>query len=213
LQAASQRVMRTMIRSVNASEVNDLPGHDISEMRTALSSAVEAYGVDVQKINVTYARPPVDFLASQESRELAVLQQVEQAQKQTLAQRFQADQEVLAHQAIIAQVARDNEALQGTIQVARNRKLLVELEAEAERLRLERLEERLSAFPTAARWEIESAQLDIARGLASNTHAVVQVGSLGDIPKAFAFADVLRSAGAPLTDGVAPASNGTLGDE
>jgi regulator of protease activity HflC (stomatin/prohibitin superfamily) len=212
-QSACQNVLRTMIREVSSSEVNDLTGRDVSDLRTVLSASVEAYGVQVQKINFTSARPPADFLASHEARELAIVQQVEQAQKQSLAQRLQADQEVLARQAVIAQVARDNEALQGSIQAAQNRKRLIELEAETERLRLEKLQERLLAFPIAAQWEVESAQLDIARGLAGNTHAVVQVGGVGDIPKAFMFAEVLKSAGAQPTDGTPYSGNSSPNTE
>ena len=206
-QAACQNVMRTMIRGVSASEVNDLPGRDTSDLRATLSTAVAAYGVEVQKISITSARPPADFLVSQEARELAIVQEVEQRERQALAQRLQADQEVLARQAVIAQVARETEIIQGSIQAAENRKRLVELEAEVERLRLEKLEERLMAFPIAAQWEVETAQLDIARGLASNTHAVVQVGNVGDIPKAFAFADVLKNAGTQGSDRTPHASN------
>ena len=192
-QAACQNTLRTLVRSVDSSEVNDLSGRDISDIRTALSAAVEVYGVEVQKIKITYAQLPADFLASQEAQQLAILQQAEHAQRQVLAQRLQANQEILAQQATIAQVARENEALQANIQVAENRRRLVELEAEIERLRLERLQERLAAFPVAAQWEVDSAKLDIARGLASNTHAIVQVGNVSDITRAFVLADAQKN--------------------
>jgi regulator of protease activity HflC (stomatin/prohibitin superfamily) len=192
-QAACQNTLRTLIRGVDSSEVNDLSGRDISDILTALSAAVEVYGVEVQKIKITYAQLPADFLASQEAQQLAILQQAEHAQRQVLAQRLQANQEILAQQATIAQVARENEALQANIQVAENRRRLVELEAEIERLRLERLQERLAAFPVAAQWEVDSAKLDIARGLASNTHAIVQVGNVSDITRAFVLADAQKN--------------------
>jgi regulator of protease activity HflC (stomatin/prohibitin superfamily) len=196
-QAACQNALRTMVRGISSSEISDLTGRDNSDLRTSLNAAMEAYGVEIQKVNITSARPPADFMASREARELAVVQEVEQAQKQTLAMRMQADQETLARQAVIAQVDRDHEVLQTLLQAAENRKQLVELEAAAERLRLERLQERLEAFPVAAKWEVESAQLDIARGLAGNTRAVVQVGDIGDIPRAFMFTDSLKELTTP----------------
>jgi regulator of protease activity HflC (stomatin/prohibitin superfamily) len=193
-QAACQSELRTMIRNMSLSQVNDLTGADTSQVLASLNAKVEPYGVAVQKVNITYARPPVEFLASQEGRELAALRQVEQAEIQALAQRRQADQEVLAQQAMIAQVEREREALKVSVQAAEIRKHIVELEAEAERLRLAKLEERLRDFPEAVRWDVESAQLDIARGLASNTRAIVQVGTASEISRVLAMGDSFKEA-------------------
>jgi hypothetical protein len=77
-------------------------------------------------------------------------------------------------------------------QEADARRKVVELEAEAEALRLERLEERLKAFPLAAQYEWESAQLEVARSLAGNPRAVVQVGNVGDVTRALVLGDLMR---------------------
>ena len=77
-------------------------------------------------------------------------------------------------------------------QEAEARRKVVELEAEAETLRLAKLEERLKAFPLAAQYEWESTQLEVARSLAGNTHAVVQVGNVGDITRALVLGDLMR---------------------
>ena len=77
------------------------------------------------------------------------------------------------------------------------RKHVTELEAEVEELRLAKLQERLQKYRQAAEWEWAGEQLGVARGLASNTHAVVQVGSGGatDIAHAFLLKDILQEKG------------------
>src|SRR5204863_105918 len=52
----------------------------------------------------------------------------------------------------------------------------IELEAENEVVRLERLDSRIREYPTAMQWDVESRRLDVAAALASNTRAMVQVG-------------------------------------
>lgn len=78
----------------------------------------------------------------------------------------------------------------------------VEQEAAAESLRLRRLQERLEQFPDAARWEWEGVKLEVARSLASNTRAFVQVGQGTDIARAFVAAELMTehqvAAAAPL---------------
>ena len=68
----------------------------------------------------------------------------------------------------------------------------VEQEAAVEALRLQRLQERLQQFPEATKWEWEGVKLDVARSLAGNTRAFVQVGEGTDIARAFVAADLLR---------------------
>jgi regulator of protease activity HflC (stomatin/prohibitin superfamily) len=186
-QAACQNTMRAMVRQISSNEVNNLTRQDTNELREALSTASEPYGVQVMKVHIIYARPPEDFVRSQEARQLALLQQAEEAELQALALRKQADQEALAMQAVIAQVAREREELQAQVQQAEIHKHVVDLEAEADELRLAKLQERLQRYPQAAEWEWAGEQLEVARGLAGNTHAIVQVGSGGatDIARAF----------------------------
>jgi hypothetical protein len=93
---------------------------------------------------------------------------------------------------VVAQVARERETLQIRLQAAELEQRIVELQAESEELRLARLEQRLKKYPLAAKWEVESAQMEIARSLAGNTRAVVQVGHGSDIARAFVMSDTLR---------------------
>jgi len=191
-QAACQNTLRAMVRQISSDEVNNLTRRDTSELRDALSNASEPYGVKMVKVNIIYAHPPVDFVRSQEARQLAMLQQAEQAEQQALLQRKQTDGETLARQAVIARVGRERDELQVQVQKAEIRRRVVELEAEAEELRLSKLQERLNSYPRAAEWEWAGEQLGVARGLASNTHAVVQTsgGGTTDIARAFLLRDI-----------------------
>ncbi len=193
-QAACQNTMRAMVRQISSDEVNNLTRQDTSELREALSKASDPYGVKIVKVNIIYALPPADFVRSYEGRQLALLQQAEHAEQQALAQRTQADEETLARQAVIARVERERQELQLQIQQAEIRKHVVELEAGAEELRLAKLQERLQNYLQAAEWEWAGEQLSVARGLASNTHAIVQVGSGGasDIARAFLMRDLAQ---------------------
>src|SRR6266566_3828863 len=64
----------------------------------------------------------------------------------------------------------------------------------AEQQALAKLQERLQNYLQAAEWEWAGEQLSVARGLASNTHAIVQVGSGGasDIARAFLMRDLAQ---------------------
>jgi regulator of protease activity HflC (stomatin/prohibitin superfamily) len=191
-QAICQDSLRAMVRRITSDEAINLTQQDMNVLREVLGEAVAPYGIMVMKINVTHAQPPIDFMRSQEARQLAVLQQAEQAEKQALAQQRQADEEVLARQQVIAQVEREREGLQAQVQQAEMRRRMVELEAEAEELRLAKLEERLAKYPHAAQWEVETLQLEIGRALAGNTRAVLQFGTASDIVRTFLMRDSLQ---------------------
>src|SRR6266480_4566637 len=189
-QAACQNTMGAMVRQISSDEVNNLTRQDTAELREVLSNASEPYGVKIMKVNIIYAQPPADFVRSQEARQLAMLQQVEQAEQQALTQRKQTDGETLARQAAIARVGRERDELQVQVQKAEIRRRVVELEAQAEELRLAKLQERLQKYRQAAEWEWAGEQLGVARGLASNTHAVVQMGGGStDLAQAFSLRD------------------------
>jgi hypothetical protein len=81
--------MRAMIREITSEEINDLVRHDTSGLKAKVSEDVSAYGVTLQKLTITFARPPADFQASQEARKLAVFQLGQQEEEQALAQRRQ----------------------------------------------------------------------------------------------------------------------------
>lgn len=192
-QAACQDALRSMVRLVGSDQVNDLARQETAGLREALGTDVEQYGVTITKINITDARPPAEFLRSQEARQLAVLQRAEQSEQQALAQRRQADQEALARQQVVARVEREREELQVQVQQAEARRRIAELDAEAEMVRLTKVEESLRNNPLAAKREIQLAQLDVGRALAANTRAVLQVSGADDITRAFVMRDVLMS--------------------
>ncbi|GAB4425035.1 MAG: hypothetical protein Kow0031_04360 [Anaerolineae bacterium] len=204
-QAACQDGLRKIVRGVSSDEVPDLARHDLTELKNILSEAVEPYGIAINKVTITYAQPPLEFLQSQEARKLATLQQAEQAEKQALAQRRQADSDTLARQRVIAEVEREREVLQVEIQKAEARRRVEELEAEAEELRLAKLEERLAKYPNAAAWETATLRLEVARALAGNTRAVLQLGNASDIARAFIVRDTIQG-DKGKGDGEAPAN-------
>ena len=162
-QATCQEVVRLMLRDKLADEVLDLGEADSERMRSEIGAALEPYGVVVVRVVVTHVMPPLEFMASRESRRLASLQRAEEAERHALELLRQADQEELEQQRIKA------------------RERAIELEAANEVARLTRLEERLRDYPNAVHWDVESQRLDVARSLAANTRAMVQVGSGSDV--------------------------------
>ena len=56
---------------------------------------------------------------------------------------------------------------------------------------MQRLQERLEQFPEATRWEWEGVKLEVARSLAGNTRAFVQVGEGTDIARAFVASELM----------------------
>lgn len=197
--ATCQDALRAMLRQIASDEVFDLNINQAKELAGAINADMESYGVTINKVNITYAGAPKEFMQSKEAQRLAILQRLEQQEKQTLALQRQADEDELARQREIARVTRERETLQLQVQAAEMRKRIVELEAQAEELRLDKLEERLKKYPVAAQWDVESAQMDIARSLAGNTRAVVQVGKGGEIAQAFMLGEILHGDN-PLSD-------------
>ena len=191
LQAICQDTLRSAVRQITTRQVIDMKRNELMPIVEELNENVEPYGVVVQKINVTFAQPPAEFMHTEEARLLAVFQRAEQAERQTLLQQRQADNEVLARQEVIAQVERDHETLQLQYQQEEARRRVVEMAAETEAYRLEKLEERLQKYPEATKYELELKRLEIARGLATNNRAMLQLGTADDIVKAFMMRDIL----------------------
>lgn len=181
-QAAGQDALRMLIRGTSAEHVLDLAGSESAQLAEATGAALAAYGVEVVRVVILRIRPPDEFMRSMEGRRIAVVQREEEGERHALEQRRQADRESLERQRVEAQRA------------------LIELEAANEALRLERLQERISAYPDAARFDLEAARLDVARALAGNTRAMLQVGTGGDIASALVMRDL---SGEP--DGTEPA--------
>lgn len=203
-QAACQDALRSMVRNVSSDQVNDLARQETASLRESLSSDIAQYGVTITKINITDARPPADFLHSQEARQLAVLQRAEQLERQALAQRQQADQEALARQQVVARVERERDQLQSQIQQAETKRRIAELEADADLVRLTKVEEGLRNNPRAAQHELALGRLEVAKALATNSRAVLQFGSVDEMTQAFIMRDMLATANSEPAPIVAP---------
>lgn len=191
-QATCQDEMRALVRQIDSEQVMDISQRDLSEFQETLNADVQPYGINISRITIPFAQPPAEFMRSLETVKLAAVQRIEQAEQQALAKQRQADAEALMRQQVIARIERERDELQLLVQQAETRRQVVELEAEAEALRLAKMEERLKAFPLAAQYDWESTQLEVARALAGNTRAVVQIGDASDISRAFVLSDLMR---------------------
>jgi regulator of protease activity HflC (stomatin/prohibitin superfamily) len=192
LYSACLDAVRLLVRGVDAERVLDLGPTETDGLRTALSADVEPYGVTITRVNITEALLPAEFMAAEEARQLAIVQRAEQAERQALAVQRLTDEEALARQRVLGRVEREREELRVQIQLAESRRKIAELEAEANQVRLERLEHALQNYPAAAEWEWQSQQLEVSRALAGNTRAVVQIGSAAEITRAFLTRDIMR---------------------
>jgi regulator of protease activity HflC (stomatin/prohibitin superfamily) len=190
-QAACQDGLRHLVRGICGEQVADLARHDLEAFQAGLSEDVASYGVNISKVTVTFAQPSAEVRQSLEARQLAAVQQAEQTEKQALAQRRQKDVEDLARQEVQARIEREKELLQLKIQEAQLRRQLVELEAETEEFKLAKLEQRLKDYPKAAQWLWQGEQLEVARALAGNSRAVLQIGEANEILRAFTVREML----------------------
>jgi regulator of protease activity HflC (stomatin/prohibitin superfamily) len=203
LQASCQDALRSMVRQVTLDRVMDVGQTETDALRAALDAMTQHHGVAVTRVVVTAARPPLDFLRSEEARLLSVVQRAEHTERQALDQRRQADAELLARQEVIARLDREHEQLGLQIQQAEMRRQVIEQETDAQVIRLKRLEEALRSFPLAAAWEAEGMRLDVARALAGNSRAVVQLGNADDIARALMVRDVMQTSPSSPLDGAA----------
>jgi regulator of protease activity HflC (stomatin/prohibitin superfamily) len=164
--AASLDAIRNMVRAKHSNDILDLGTDDTDALAAAIGAAISPYGAEIQRAVITHILPPAAFMASREARRLAVVQRDEQTERFALEERLQADREALKRQ---------------RIQAKRER---IELQAANEALRLQHLEERLQAFPNAARQDVLDRRIEVAQALAGNTRAMVQVGPGGDVADA-----------------------------
>jgi regulator of protease activity HflC (stomatin/prohibitin superfamily) len=183
-QAACLDAIRLLVRSKASDEVLDLTADDADWLKTQVGAAIGAYGVEIQRVVITHVQPPRPFMASRESRKLAAVQRDEQTDRHALEERLLSDREALERQRITAQRER------------------IELEAANEDLRLRHLQARLAAYPQAARRDLDDQRLAVARALAGNSRAMVQVGSGGDVADAL----IVRSLADETADGPAVAT-------
>ncbi len=191
-QASCQDGLRHLVRNVEAELVADIAKQDLTRFRDELGAEMEAYGVTISKITVTFAQPSADVMQSLEARQLAAVQQSEQAEKQALAIQRQKDAEELAHQEVLARIQREKDLLQLKLEEARMQRQLVEMEAETEEFKLAKLEQRLKDYPNAAKWLWAGERLEVSRALAGNTRAVLQVGQASEILSAFTVREMMN---------------------
>jgi regulator of protease activity HflC (stomatin/prohibitin superfamily) len=182
-QATCQEIIRLLLRDKVADAVLDLGDADAERLRSEIGKALEPYGVVVVRVVVTHVMPPLEFMASREARRLANVQRAEEAERHALALLRQADQEELEQQRIKA------------------RETAIELEAANEVARLTRLEERLRAYPNAVHWDVETQRLEVARALAGNTRAMVQVGPAADVAASLLMHTLPENGSSPTADG------------
>jgi regulator of protease activity HflC (stomatin/prohibitin superfamily) len=165
-QATCQQSLRLLIRDKTAAEVIDMSKLDTDKLRTDISNILSRYGINVTRVVITHVSLPVEFVRSREAQSLAQIQRAEEKEQHALEMLRQADQDERTRRRISAQ----REA--------------IELEAANEVARLERLETRLRDYPAALEWDVQTQRLDVARALAANTRAMVQVGPADDITTA-----------------------------
>jgi regulator of protease activity HflC (stomatin/prohibitin superfamily) len=165
-QASALDAIRTLVRAKRSDEILDLSSADTSALQTAIEASLTPYGVEVRRVVIIRVQPPLEYMASRESRRLASVRRDEQTEQHALEERLLADRESLERQRVAHQRER------------------IELEAANEALRLQHLESRLAAFPNAARRDLEEERIEVARSLAANTRAMVQVGSNADVADA-----------------------------
>ena len=181
-QAAGQDALRLLVRSTTAEHVLDLAGTESAQLAATTGRALAGYGVQVERVVILHIKPPDEFMRSLEGRRIAAVQREEEIERHALEQRRQTDRETLERQRV------------------ESRRQLIEIEAANEAFRLEQLQERLTAYPQASRFDLESARLEVAKALAGNTRAMLQVGSGGDIASALVMRDLDAE-----PDGVEPA--------
>lgn len=170
-QATSLEALRRMIRGVHSDMILDLAGAESAQLRDVIAAGLESYGVRVSRVVLTHVRPPREYLASIESRQIAVVERAEEEERLALEQRRQAGRDALDRQR--EQARRD----------------IFEIQATNEQLRLERLAARLEAYPEAARWDFESERLAVARAMAGNSRAMLHLGDPARIADALVFPD------------------------
>jgi regulator of protease activity HflC (stomatin/prohibitin superfamily) len=197
-QGASQTAIRLAARGVESDKVLDLASKESDELRASIGEPLAAYGITVTRVLIVRVDPPADFLAIRESRRLAVLQTAEQKERYGLDSRIQSDRQALAKEEARARLARELEETELVAQVKRREE---ELEAEREAFRLARLQERLAAYPAAAQWDWASEKLEVARALAGNSRAMIQLGGNEDLADVIVKRAVLDDVSVVAGDG------------
>src|SRR4051794_2979342 len=95
LQGACAQAARSLVRTQTWSTILDLGTDQAEILRAAIDADVRAYGVQIDHLSITHARPGPAFLQAEEARQLAIVQGAEQIARQALAERRQRDEGAL----------------------------------------------------------------------------------------------------------------------
>jgi regulator of protease activity HflC (stomatin/prohibitin superfamily) len=193
-QGAAQATVREIARTVESERALDMVGRESEPIRAALTAALERYGISVISVLVVRVDAPPDLMAAREARRLAILRTSGQEQQAGFEQRVQADRDALARQEAQARFERAQEQAELAAAVRRRE---IELDGETEALRLAKLQERLAAYPEAARWDWAGERLKVARELAGNSRAIIQLGGSGDLADALVAGSSMERPEAP----------------
>jgi regulator of protease activity HflC (stomatin/prohibitin superfamily) len=193
-QGAAQATVREIARTVESERALDMVGRESEAIRAALTAALERYGVTVIGVLVVRVDAPPDLMDTREARRMAILRTSGQEQQAGLERRLQADRDALARQEAQARFERAQEQAELAAAVRRRE---IELDGETEALRLEKLQERLAAYPEAARWDWAGERLKVARELAGNSRAIIQLGGSGDLADALVAGSSMERPEAP----------------
>jgi regulator of protease activity HflC (stomatin/prohibitin superfamily) len=159
IHATCQEAVRLLVRGIEALTALDLGPAEADRLRQAIDAKLAAYGVDARAVAFTRVLLPEALTASLEAKRLSAVQLSEEQGNFALEERRLSDRANL--------IAMEQDS----------RRKALELESEAEALRLGKLEERLRAYPLAARYDLETQRLQVAQQLAGNTRAVVSLGA------------------------------------
>ncbi len=112
---------------------------------------------------------------------------------------------MLACQELQARIERDRDTMQLQIQQAEALRKVSLLEAEAEELRMAKLEERLRAFPHAAQYDQDFEHFRVSRALVGNVRPRLQAATSDYMAHSLAVPDTLQhpAVRAPATRDVA----------
>jgi regulator of protease activity HflC (stomatin/prohibitin superfamily) len=162
LHATAQDAVRALVRETAALDALDIGVTAAERLRGAIDARLATYGVVCRAATFTRIALPASIASSLEARRLANVQLAEEAESHTLNLKRLSDRATL--------VAQEQES----------RQRAVELEAAAEAMRFTALESRLTKFPKAAAYDLETGRLRVAQQLAGNSRAVINVGG-GDL--------------------------------
>ncbi|MGL4648821.1 MAG: SPFH domain-containing protein [Caldilineaceae bacterium] len=183
LQASCRDSLRSIVRLRPAAEINDIANLERDVMRARIATDIKGFGVNITNVNITRALLPEQFMASQEARQLAILQQAVQAEQQALALRRQADTALLARNEAIAAVEQLREALRSHSLEADSRRQVAEADAET-----------LQRYPEAVRMALLRARIEVARALAANGRTLVRIGGVEEMEHLISLDDLVTGA-------------------